>query len=530
MKEKIIWILIIFVLLSLVGLIGLQAFWIENAFNVKEKQFKQQVNIALTSIVKYIQEEEITLLLVKELNSMPEDSLIKAKKNLSDQNHKTGLKNDSKPFKYSKEIYLSSQQHHQKLNTDIAVIPKHHEKNKKGNSVQAKNASSDSIKKELKIADIRNTYLNNFRNRKLLVENIINKLSKTHPKIEKRIDKRNLERIIKVELVLNRINLPYEYSVKDEEGNVIYRSDSFNDKDSNNLYMARLFPEDIFDHPYFLSIYFPDESNYIFHSIKFIVISSITLTAIIVIIVFLSFYIIFRQNRIRMITNDFINNMTHELKTPISTISLASQLLGDNSVPVENKNIDHISRMILGECTRLGTLVEKVLQMAVFEHERFKTLPKKLNINSLIDSIIDNYSIQIKSKNGKLFKELNAENPFVFVDEVHMSNVIINLLDNALKYCQTEPVIIVSTRNENNSVVVIVKDNGIGISKEYQKKIFDKFYRVPTGNVHNVKGFGLGLSYVRKIVLTHKGSVSLESKVGQGSIFSIYLPKEEITK
>ena len=243
-----------------------------------------------------------------------------------------------------------------------------------------------------------------------------------------------------------------------------------------------------------------------------------------------AFYIIFKQKRLHIITNDFINNMTHELKTPISTISLASQLLGDTNVSVENKNIEQISKLILDECRRLGSQVEKVLQMAVFERAHFNPLPTRINLNMMIDSILNNFSIQIKSRNGKLFKELNAENPFVFADEVHITNAIINLLDNALKYCQTDPVIILSTRNENNHVVIGVKDNGIGIGKENQKKIFDKFYRVPTGNIHNVKGFGLGLSYVKKIVTAHKGSVNLESKIGIGSTFTIILPNEDISK
>lgn len=186
--------------------------------------------------------------------------------------------------------------------------------------------------------------------------------------------------------------------------------------------------------------------------------------------------------------------------------------------------------MILNECKRLGSQVEKVLQMAVFERSLFNPLPNRIDINALIDGILNNFSIQIKSRNGKLFKELNAANPFVFADEVHITNAIINLLDNAIKYCQTEPVIILSTRNQNNHVIIDVKDNGIGISKENQKKIFDKFYRVPTGNIHNAKGFGLGLSYVKKIVVAHKGDVKLESKIGQGSTFSITLPNEEKLK
>jgi two-component system, OmpR family, phosphate regulon sensor histidine kinase PhoR len=522
MKEKIIWILIVTVLTTLVCFVGLQYYWIENAFDVKEKQFKQQVNITLTSIVKSLQEEEIAYLLMKEVNSLPDDSIKSQKKQIR---YNYSNKNS---FSFSKEIYLSSQAHKQQFKANISVIPEHNNITK-GETIQNRNSSVELNKKDLKYSDVISIYSKTLHNKERLVENIIKELTKSHLKLENRVEKKNLERIINAELVLNRINLSYRYAVKDEDGNFIFSSDSFVAGDKNIKYIARLFPDDIFDQPYFLAIYFPDESNYIIHSISFIVISSVALTAIIVIIIISAFYIIFKQKRLNIITNDFINNMTHELKTPISTISLASQLLGDNNVSGENKNIGHISKLILDECRRLGSQVEKVLQIAVFEQSHFTLLQKRIDLNTLIDGIVNNFSIQVKNRNGKLFKELNATNPFILADDVHITNAIVNLLDNALKYCQTDPVIILSTHNENNHVIIGVKDNGIGISKENQKKIFDKFYRVPTGNIHNVKGFGLGLSYVKKIVVAHKGIVDLDSKIGQGSIFTINLPNEEIS-
>jgi two-component system, OmpR family, phosphate regulon sensor histidine kinase PhoR len=530
MKEKIVWVLIIAVLASLIALIGLQSFWIENAINVKEQQFRQQVNITLTSIVKSLQEEETAYLVIKELNALPNESVDK-KVDLTVDNRKyVDQQKNSKSLNSSKEIYLSPKSHQEQFKAKISVVPEHISSAKKGNTSQNNNSSIELNKKDLKYSDVKSVYSKTLRYKQQLVENILQKLTKTHLKLEDRVDKKNLDRTIGAELILNRLNLPFQYAVKDEDGNFIFKSDSFTDHNKNVKYIARLFPDDIFDQPYFLSLYFPNESTYIFHSVSFIVISSIVLTAIIVLIIFSAMIIIYRQKQLNLITNDFINNMTHELKTPISTISLASQLLGDNFVSGENKNIEHISKLILNECKRLGSQVEKVLQMAVFESSLFNPLPNRIDINALIDGILNNFSIQIKSRNGKLFKELNAPNPFVFADEVHITNAIINLLDNAIKYCQTEPVIILSTRNQNNHVIIDVKDNGIGISKENQKKIFDKFYRVPTGNIHNAKGFGLGLSYVKKIVVAHKGEVKLESRIGQGSTFSITLPNEDKQK
>ncbi len=530
MKEKVIWILIAIVLATLIGLIGIQSFWIENAFDIKEKQFKQQVNMALSSIVNSLQKVETAHLLIKELNSLPNDSIYNLKNTVKQNKQVDAKQNNTKSLSFSKEIYLSSKTPQEQFKAKISVIPEHNHNVNKSNITQNANSVVELNKKDLKYSDVKSIYIKTLRNKQKLIENILKKLTKAHLKLEDRVDKKNLERIIGAELILNRISIPYQYAVKDEDGNFIFKSDSFNDINKNVKYIARLFPEDIFDQPYFLSIYFPNESNYIFRSVSFIVISSIVLTAIIVIIIFSAIYIIYKQERLNIITNDFINNMTHELKTPISTISLASQLLGDKNVSGEIKNIEHISKLIQDESKRLGLQVEKVLQMAVFEGSLFKILPSRININVLIDNILNNFSIQIKNKNGKLFKELNAANPFVLVDEVHITNVLINLLDNAMKYCLIEPVIIISTRNQNNNVVIDVKDNGIGIGKENQKKIFDKFYRVPTGNIHNVKGFGLGLSYVKKIIDAHKGEVSLDSKIGQGSTFTIYLPNAEITK
>jgi len=254
------------------------------------------------------------------------------------------------------------------------------------------------------------------------------------------------------------------------------------------------------------------------------IVSSLSLMLIIIIIIGYSVFVIFKQKRLSEIKTDFISNMTHELKTPISTISLASQLLGDTNVSPENKNIESLSKLILDESKRLGVHVEKVLQMAVFEKAQIKLKRKKININDLAASVLNNFSIQLKSRNGKIIKELNAHDPFIFADEVHITNIIVNLLDNALKYCPNDPIIILSTRSNDSGIVIEVKDNGIGISKDNHKKIFEQFYRVPTGNVHNVKGFGLGLSYVKKITEAHNGNVTIESKSGHGSAFSIFIP------
>jgi two-component system phosphate regulon sensor histidine kinase PhoR len=509
-KKNYFWILIVIVIFALSGLILFQSYWIVSAFKIKESQFNQRVNNALNNIVKSLQQEETVSFLKNEVNTLFEDSI--------------SIKRPSNSIHFSKEFQGNSYKNNAQYKARIGVVP--------DDSLSGQNNEISLNKLLSKLSgnsndtsaeDRKNAYSRAIYYKSRIVENIVNKLIKSHLRIEERIDNEKLALIIRADLILEGIKIPYEYAVKDDGGNVIYKSTGYNDTIARN-YVARLFPDDIFDQPNFLVLQFPGRDTYIFHSMGLMVISSIALTAIIILTLAFVIVYVLKQKKLSEIKTDFISNMTHELKTPISTISLASQMLNDTSIPDEAKNIGHLSKLILDESKRLGLHVEKVLQMAVFEKAHIKLKPKKLNANELIANILNNFNLQLKNHNGKIFKELNAEYPFIMADEMHFTNVILNLLDNALKYRKDDPVIMVATRNSANGLIIEVKDNGIGISKENQKKIFDQFYRVPTGNVHNVKGFGLGLSYVKKISEAHGGNVSIESKPDHGSTFSIFIP------
>jgi two-component system phosphate regulon sensor histidine kinase PhoR len=307
----------------------------------------------------------------------------------------------------------------------------------------------------------------------------------------------------------------------------VYQSADFTEYAPCQYYRVSLLPAGIFSNRTFLSLYFPGERRHFLKSIGIMGGTSVLITLLVITLFTLALFIIFKQKRLSEMKNDFVNNMTHELKTPISTISLASQMLNDRSIPDEQKNLGQISRIIQAESRQLGFQVERVLQMAIFDHGELKLKLEELDLHDLIETVAQNFFLQVDRRKGKLEFLPEAERSMIMGDVIHMTNVISNLLENALKYTKDIPVIGINTRVEKGNIVVSVTDNGIGISKEDQKRIFDKFYRVPTGNVHDVKGFGLGLSYVKLIVEHHGGTIDLKSEPGKGSRFDIHLPLQE---
>jgi len=346
--------------------------------------------------------------------------------------------------------------------------------------------------------------------------------------VSERIDSTFLDNLLKATIAETEIGIEFKYAIKNSNlgkekivfGNVDYnpgRSKEFN---------QHLFRHD-FDgpKPNYLNIYFPKRSRYLLKATGISIVPTIILTALLIGIFIYTIMVIFRQKKLSNIKNDFINNMTHELKTPISTISLASQMLQDGSISNTPSMIDHVSNIINQESKRLSFQVEKVLQMAVFNEGRIKFKFKEFDVNNMIRTVVDNFELKVKSKNGTLKADISDEDLIVKGDEVHITNVIFNLLDNAVKYSNEIPEIEVSTKKIKDYIEISIRDNGIGIPKEHQTQIFDRFFRVPTGNVHNVKGFGLGLSYVKKIVDSHDGKITVESALNKGTKFSILLPQ-----
>jgi len=345
--------------------------------------------------------------------------------------------------------------------------------------------------------------------------------------IEKRINRENLEKSLSKALADKDIRSHYEYAVitsSPGKNKVPLRSGSFQIDQKNDIHRVSLFPDDIFRKNNTLLLYFPEQKSIVLRSLSGLMLVSVFFTLIIVLSSILAIVTMLRQKKISDIKTDFINNMTHEFKTPIATISIAIDSINNPKVIDEPETIKSFTRIIKEENNRMNARVEQVLQMALLDSSEFRLNLKPVDINAVVAKVAGNIRLQVENREGKLDLQTAAINSCVEADEIHLSNVIMNLLDNANKYSPNKPEIRLTTSNLGSSVVVTVEDKGMGMNMETQRKIFEKFYRLTSGNIHNVKGFGLGLSYARAIVLAHKGEIRVSSEVGKGSTFVVTLP------
>ena len=359
------------------------------------------------------------------------------------------------------------------------------------------------------------------------------------------IDRKNLETYLEQEFRNQSIDLKYDYGVYSNEmqsffivnGNYVAQigDEGRSSAGEENLtyapseYQVELFNTDS-GSPGYLKVFFPKKNTWIWRSVRPIMLSSILFTGLIVFCFVYTLYVILRQKKVSEMKTDFINNMTHEFKTPIATISLASDSIMSPLISQDETKVKRFAGIIKQENERMLRQVEKVLQMAKIDKQEFELKITQVDIHEVINRAVDNINLRVIKREGEVITNLHAKQHLVEGDHTHISNILNNLLDNAEKYTEEAPEITIETKNYSSGIEISISDNGIGMSKEALKQIFEKFYRVHTGNIHNVKGFGLGLSYVKAMMNAHHGQVKVKSEPGQGSTFFLYFPyKYDVT-
>ena len=506
MKKSLIWLLTIIMSVTFGVLIYFQILYLENMVKMREQQFSEGVMRSLSATSEFLEREETLHFLEQDINII-ESSFYDNYLDRSGQN--PGLK-------YSVENPDGSV-------TNFTLTSKVDKSNLDPTRTIYNAASQNPSERYRNMQEIiRSQYL---YQKGLLNEVILSILrdAGSRPVIE-RADSTMLRNCLRTELSNNGVNTPFTFAVYNVKGNQIYASGGFSGENPRETYSIPLFSNS--DVYYTLKVEFPTKKNYIFSSVRFII-PTIILTFILFVVFLYTVIIIFRQKKLSEMKTDFINNMTHELKTPISTISLAGQMLSDPSISKSQSTLQHLAEVVTDESKRLRFQVEKVLQMSLFDNTGSALKFTALDANEVIASIAKTFKIKVEKFGGSLSTSLEAQEAIVKVDEMQFTNVIFNLLDNAVKYMDPdrEPQLHIATRDiSGHRLEIRIRDNGIGIKKDDLKRIFEKFFRVSTGNLHDVKGFGLGLAYVKKMITLFGGSITAESEFGKGSTFIITLP------
>lgn len=509
MKKSTIWILGIVMGLSFISLLYLQISYIDEMVKMRNEQFDESVKRALMAASKDVESAEVDRWL--------REDITEAEKRAWEQSQGVGTVQTQRFMMTSPDGSIRSTIELKTFNNDPPELPKAMISRKHGTKTIPQTSRSQ-------VEMIKNRYL---YQRALVDEVVWQMIYRASDKpIEERVNFRSLDQYLKAGLMDNGIgDLDYHFRVIDRDGREVHRCSDYSDKGSESSYSQPLFLNDPPARMSIVKIHFPGKRDYIFDSVSFMI-PSMIFTFVLLITFIFTIYIVFRQKKLTEMKNDFINNMTHEFKTPISTISLAAQMLKDPTVGKSPAMFQHISGVINDETKRLRFQVEKVLQMSMFDRQKATLKMKELDTNELIAGVINTFTLKVERYNGQIKSELNATDAIIFADEMHITNVIFNLMDNAVKYKRPDAdlQLVVKTWNEPGRLMISIQDNGIGIKKENLKKIFEKFYRVHTGNLHDVKGFGLGLAYVKKIILDHKGTIRAESELNVGTKFIIALP------
>lgn len=491
--------------IALAGLVAVQFVFFQNTMVLKESQFRYNVNLVMNQLDDELHRHEARERLLSNRKS-------RGAKERLDSIQRVFTKGWNKEHgHYSKDTMIISDDGSFKMTYS---------------TYQDGHGGVEDVTTVMGFEDLAESLVND-----LLLEDLFSgMMSMDYVKpFQTRIDYSTLDSLVTTMFDEYGIDTEVEVAIFDDHGQpVIYDTDLMYDdliSLSDSKHRVRLRRQEMFGPAYDVHVLFPMERRFVLASLWPLILTSGGLMLIILAAFAFTVFIIFKQKRLSLIKNDFINNMTHELKTPVSTIALACEALSDPDMRRVEGSADRYIKMIQDENNRLGGLVENVLQSAVVDQGELKLKKEPTDVHSLIRDVLKNFKIQVDNKGGRLISEFEASTFHLNVDRSHFVNAMTNLLDNALKYGGNPPIISIRTSDKGDMLCISVQDNGIGISKEHQRRIFDTLYRVPTGNTHDVKGFGLGLSYVKAVMEKHDGLVAVKSEQGKGSTFNLYLPE-----
>lgn len=501
--------------LSMVALIAIQVYWIKTSAETQQKRFDQKAMEVMSEVTDKLEREEaitsVTSRLFYDLRKeVPADSVYTLDQfPLNDPFQKQLIKKQENTSKQdpTKDLYNIQFEQPQQDDSTLFIIRK----------------------TQKRVLSSRINFESQLKNKATLVNEIVNELaliSVNYRDFDERVSYQQIDSLFKHELKESGLNTDYVFDILDAETQLLsFTQDPLlGEKLKHSPYRLSLFPND-FTESDSLLLYFPKQQSFLLKNSWEILALSFLLVLILILLFYSSLSTIFKQKQLSQVKNDFINNMTHELKTPISTIGLACEALRDKTISIDPNRRDNYVGMINEENKRLSILVDNVLKSAVWDSAELKLEQQNVNLHEIISKVSENFEIQISKRGGEMHLNLSAIQSEVIGDRVHLSNVFYNLLDNANKYSPEKPHITISTKEKGDLLIIQVKDQGMGISKENQKRIFEKFYRVSTGNLHDVKGFGLGLNYVKRIVELHQGSIDLKSQKGKGTTITLKFNK-----
>ncbi len=525
MSKRLFIVLVILMSLSLIGIIFVQGYWIASAVKEKQESFSLNANQILTNVSESVSKSEHLKYYTKfqkliDSIEEPESSQIIAVLQIKSRNEK-----NNETSIYTRGI----------IEEDYNIFPTFIDNNNSDDSTSLKNYKRYTTRTVYKedLLDDTNISGVSFIERMREVDNIsrkmaqyqddINEFTKQIP-IHKRISVDFLHFLIKEHLEKLGLDLDYEFGVYDDGLATKIKSRKFKIADNSGLYDVPLFDNGDEKSGFTLFVNFPKKNKYVLSSIMGMAIMSIVFTLIIIIAYSSALYQLIKQKQISEIKTDFINNMTHEFKTPIATINLALDAVQNPKIIDDRDKVKRYLRMIREENKRMHAQVENVLRISKLEKNQLEISKDEVDVHDLIEDAMSHIELIVEDRKGYVKLHLEANDSMVMANDTHFTNVLVNVLDNAIKYTEGEPKIDIHTEKVKDNIMIKVKDQGQGMSKSVQKRIFEKFYREHTGDIHNVKGHGLGLAYVKRIVDDHQGQISVESEKGKGSTFIIKLP------